>query len=66
MIELNKVEVKVSGDQKAVEQFLKIIEDKFELMLKSKLLTNKSDGGVHCFVDLDPYSIRGEKHAKKT
>ena len=49
------VKVKVSGNRQAVEQFLVVLETKFTLMLKSKLLLNDEDG-VHCF--LDPYAVR--------
>lgn len=54
------VKIKVSGSQRDVEQFLAQLQKKFLLMLKSKLFQNDNDGGVHCFLDLDPYAIRKE------
>ena len=51
------VKVKVIGSRQAVEQLLCELEKTFSLMLKSKLLLN-DDGGVHCFLDLDPYALR--------
>jgi hypothetical protein len=54
------VKIKVSGNQAAVEQFLKELDKNFALMLKSKLLANEHDLGVHCFIDLDPCAVRKE------
>jgi hypothetical protein len=59
-----KVQVKVSGNRKAVEQFLCVIKNTFELMVESKLLVNRDEDGVHCFIDLDPFVIRGEQNGK--
>jgi len=59
---MTQVQVKVSGERKAVEQFLLEIKKTFELMVESKLLTNRNDNGVHCFIDLDPYTTRGDKN----
>jgi hypothetical protein len=57
------VKVKVLGDREDVEQFLKVIEKTFALMLKSKLLPNSDGDGIHCYLDIDPYALReAQKH----
>jgi hypothetical protein len=54
---VNTVTIKISGKRVDVEQFLVELEKTYAMMLKSKLLYN-DDGGVHVFVDLDPYALR--------
>lgn len=60
MVEFKKVQIKVSGERESVTQFLFIIDRIFPLSIKSKLLENKTEGGYHCFIDLDPFTIKGE------
>ena len=60
------VKVKVLGDTEDVEQFLKIIENNFALMLKSSLLPNKGEEGVHCYVDIDPYALKQTKERARS
>jgi hypothetical protein len=55
---MGNVKIKVSGYHDDVEQFLSVIDNVFALMLKSPLLENSQDKGVHCFLDLDPYALR--------
>lgn len=55
---MNKVQIKVSGENAAVEQFMAVIREIFALSIESKLLKNNKDAGVHCFVDLDPYALK--------
>ena len=54
------VVVKVSGTPEDVAEFLRCLDAQFSVMMKSKLLPNKGEEGVHCFVDLNPY-IRSEQ-----
>jgi len=54
------VKIKIMGKREDVEQFLTQLEASFALMLKSKLVPNDNDFGVHCFLDLDPYALRKE------
>lgn len=60
---MSQVRVKVSGEEEAVKQFLKQIEKTFELIVESKLLNNRSDIGVHCFIDLNPYTLKEDKNS---
>lgn len=53
-----KVQVKVSGDKESVEQFLSTIDNTFPNLIKSKLLKNRDEPGFHCFIDLDPFTIK--------
>lgn len=55
---MSNVTVKVSGKKEAVERFVSELEEIFTLMLRSKLLRNDSDTNVHCFIDLDPFTLR--------
>ena len=52
------VTVKISGSEKAVKDFLKVIDDTFSLAVKSKLMPNDKASGVHCFIDLNPSYIK--------
>jgi hypothetical protein len=60
---MGNVKIKVSGYHDDVEQFLSVIENVFALMLKSPLLENSQDNGVHRFLDLDPYALKQAKEA---
>lgn len=55
---MDNVKLRVSGKKEDVEQFLKIIESTFKLMLKSPVLQNSDDNGIHQFLDLDPYVLK--------
>ena len=60
------VKVKVLGDCEDVEQFLAVIEKTFALMLKSKLIQNSENDGVHCYIDLDPHALRQLREETRT
>jgi hypothetical protein len=55
------VTLKVSGKKEAVERFVAELEEVFVLMLRSKLLRNDCDNNVHCFIDLDPFTLRAKE-----
>ena len=57
---VESVNVKVQGDERAVKEFLNVIESVFYVFVKSKPLPNDKDMGVHVFLDLNPYLKKGE------
>ncbi len=49
-----QIDIKVSGEKSSVENFIFEMEKIFPLMVKSKILSNDKDPGMHCFISLDP------------
>ena len=52
------VKVKVIGKRTDVDRCLSVIDQTFELTLKSRVIEHPENDDVHCFVELNPYALR--------
>lgn len=60
----SQIELKVSGAFENVKHFLDVFDAIYPASLKSKLLPNRAEEGVHCFVTFDPFA-EVKKHEQK-
>jgi acylphosphatase len=60
------VRVKAVGSRKAVEQFFKILEEIFSLVVAGPVMPNDRDDGVHAFLNLDPFLAKVKMEKEMT
>jgi len=61
--EVQSVRIKVIGSKEALEEFIRVLQSIFPVLVSSPVLPNDRDSNFHVFLNLNPFlkseSIRG-------